>query len=359
MSPNSVVELFPKRQFDFSSLEVGSTQTFDVFENLDVSQFMCATVELRVHDSDVSGGSIAFDLYGDGRTNEEPALNLLTNGPLFASTPIASSGVSFLAYAGRVPGALARLRVQATKTSSNPLRATVSARIVLSASAALDPLSILGALAVWVRADQGITVATGVSAWNDLSGKGVNFSQATAANQPAFIASAINGQPAVRGDGINDMMTASLTQAAPGTQPFFVWCVMRQISWTSNDSAFGQGNAGTGWMLRNRIASPEWDMFNTTHVNGNTAGLVGSYFRHEMLFTNSTSDYLKIGATQTSGANAGNLAGDGTLGLFACPGLAAANIEIAEFFIFFGVPTVQNRADLDAYCTGRYGAGLV
>ncbi len=53
-------------------------------------------------------------------------------------------------------------------------------------------------LALWLRADLGITIGTGVSAWADQSGTGNHVVQATGANQPAFVASGLNGKPVVR-----------------------------------------------------------------------------------------------------------------------------------------------------------------
>lgn len=46
----------------------------------------------------------------------------------------------------------------------------------------------LNGLDLWLRADQGITLASGtdVSAWADQSGGARNFTQGTAANQSAY-----------------------------------------------------------------------------------------------------------------------------------------------------------------------------
>lgn len=63
----------------------------------------------------------------------------------------------------------------------------------------LNPTSLSG-LAAWYRADLGVTVATGVSAWADQSGNGDanrNIAQATAGKQPTLTASdaAYNNKP--------------------------------------------------------------------------------------------------------------------------------------------------------------------
>lgn len=232
-------------------------------------------------------------------------------------------------------------------------------RIQERVGAATTPLTILGSLAWWVRADLGITIGTGVSAWADQSGNGVNFSQGTGAAQPAFIASAVNGQPAVRGDGIDDVLSATWARAAPGTQPFYVWCIFKQVSWVPSDCLLGDFNA-TGFTIEQVGVSPALIQACSSIGNSNAAGTVGSYFRLESQNTNSVADYLKIGATNVTGTNSGNSAGTGTMQLFALGnGSLIGNFEIAEAFAFLGAPTAPQRAALDAYCTARYGAGLV
>lgn len=65
-----------------------------------------------------------------------------------------------------------------------------------------SPVDVSG-LVGWWRADLGITIATGVSAWADQSGTGNHLAQLTPANQPAFTASvaALGGKPALTFNG--------------------------------------------------------------------------------------------------------------------------------------------------------------
>jgi hypothetical protein len=79
-----------------------------------------------------------------------------------------------------------------------------------------SPMQLPGAI-LWVRADQGITIATGVSQWNDLSGSGHNLTQGTGANQPTFVASAKNGFPGVQFNGTSHSLSATFTRAEPHT----------------------------------------------------------------------------------------------------------------------------------------------
>lgn len=229
-----------------------------------------------------------------------------------------------------------------------------------TASAAVTPLTILGSLAWWVRSDLGITIDTNVSGWADQSGNGVNFAQAVGSAQPTLVAGVLNGCDAVRFiNPFDDNMTAAWVRVAPGTQPFYVWSVFTQISWTLNQCVLSDATA-TGFALRARTGSPELRMANATLVNANSAAAVGTPVRCEMQFTNSTSDYLKIISTNTTGASAGNLAGSGTMYLGSnAGGLNYAHIDLYEAFVFLGTPSAGQRAELDTYCTGRYGAGLV
>lgn len=52
-----------------------------------------------------------------------------------------------------------------------------------------------------------ITIATGVSQWNDKSGNARNATQATAAKQPTYSATGLNNLPTIIFDGSNDFLT--------------------------------------------------------------------------------------------------------------------------------------------------------
>lgn len=224
-----------------------------------------------------------------------------------------------------------------------------------------SPLTILGSAAWWVRFDQGVSLNSGnVSQVNDLSGNGVNFTQGTAINQPLFVSSAINNRPAARGDGSNDVLLATWSRSAPGTQPFYIWLICKQITWTVNKIICGDFNGTSGFMNRQRGPSgiPAIQQFNTTHVNENMGGVLGNWYRHEAYYSNSVSDYLKIGSTNATGANAGNTAGTGTMGLLGGAAGTGANVEIAEAFAFLGTPSATQRAWLDAYAYLLYGPTL-
>lgn len=79
---------------------------------------------------------------------------------------------------------------------------------------------------LWLRADLGITLATGVSTWADQSGIGNNFSQADTTKQPVIVNNEVYNKPGIFFDGSNDFMSMTKVSYAPnaGTNSkFFVF----------------------------------------------------------------------------------------------------------------------------------------
>lgn len=77
---------------------------------------------------------------------------------------------------------------------------------------ASSPVKNMDGLALWYEAvmEESIDTAnnaTNISIWHDLGPNKINATQATSGNQPKYIDSAINKLPAIRFDGIDDLMT--------------------------------------------------------------------------------------------------------------------------------------------------------
>jgi hypothetical protein len=91
------------------------------------------------------------------------------------------------------------------------------------------PLRITG-LKLWVKADAGVTAVGGfVSSWADQSGNGNHLVQATAANEPQFVAGEANGLPVVRFDGAGDYV--SFTSRLTNIRSVF-WVIRRSPAMT-------------------------------------------------------------------------------------------------------------------------------
>lgn len=98
-------------------------------------------------------------------------------------------------------------------------------------------------LELWLKADEGITFnGSDVSAWADQSGNGRNATQATASRQPLYVASVINGLPAVQFDGVDTtgtFMSVDLTFLASSSMS--IYAVIRRSSAKNSNFFLGSG----------------------------------------------------------------------------------------------------------------------
>jgi hypothetical protein len=91
--PGVSLALLPKRVFDFGNLRVGITQTMRLVDRIDISQYVDGIIDLRVHATTITGGTIQFELFGDGHTDEDPGAIFLTTSPLFSAPAISAVGL--------------------------------------------------------------------------------------------------------------------------------------------------------------------------------------------------------------------------------------------------------------------------
>ena len=102
-------------------------------------------------------------------------------------------------------------------------------------------------LRMWLKADAVSGVANGgpLSIWLDSGSAGNNVTQSTAGLQPLWLANILNGKPAVRFDGIDDVMAGAKVMA---TNDFTIVAVARAAVDHEIDpeSSFGSSDGGGG-----------------------------------------------------------------------------------------------------------------
>jgi hypothetical protein len=100
-------------------------------------------------------------------------------------------------------------------------------------------------LALWVRADQGVTLSgSAVSAWADCSGNDRHAVQSVPAQQPIFVPDAVQGHPALRFDGVDDCLTFPCpVTKLPGMTIFLVAAALEERS----GGITRAGNAALYW----------------------------------------------------------------------------------------------------------------
>lgn len=157
-------------------------------------------------------------------------------------------------------------------------------------------LPIVSNLGLWLRSDKGITLATGVSAWNDQSGNGNNSTQATGSQQPTYITSdgAANGKPTLSWSGAASQVLVGNYTGSPA-QPYTI-IVVGQTSASAQQATFTTAT-GALQMLGN---AGVWAYYDGTVVSSAVAStslsVVAGVF-------NGASSALYVNNSQTAAAN--------------------------------------------------------
>ena len=83
-------------------------------------------------------------------------------------------------------------------------------------------------LRLWLLSDRGITSNSSgaISQWNDQSGLGNTAAHGSAQRQPSLLMNAVNGRPAIKFDGKDDLLTTSWSQWIKNDYSYFL--VMRK-----------------------------------------------------------------------------------------------------------------------------------
>ncbi len=138
----------------------------------------------------------------------------------------------------------------------------------------------------WLKADAGVVESGGsVSAWNDQTANGRNFTQVNGAQQPTLVANALNGLPVVRFDGANTPNNDRLVLGS-ATTPQSVFIVNQPKFdtnykglagiWGTSGSDFGiRAASSTSWQTPGNSADFSNFGGSTMYINGLVANGFG------------------------------------------------------------------------------------
>jgi len=208
-----------------------------------------------------------------------------------------------------------------------------------------------------------ITIATGVSQWDDKSGNGRNATQATGANQPSVISAALNGKNVIRFDGSNDTLNYDGTFFA--STSYTIHAVVTRRSNKSSNFFMGGTDNNTnknlliGWENNTTFRFAQYSNDIDASVSGYTTpitdlwglGLNTSVGRY--IFRNGTS--ANTNATTTALISyTGAL-----LGAFMSVS-SYYNGDIAEIVATTSVLSTEDRQKMEGYLAHKWGltAGL-
>jgi len=128
-------------------------------------------------------------------------------------------------------------------------------------------------LALWLRADSGVTTTGGaVSAWADQSGNRREAVQETAAKRPVLIPDAVRHRPALRFDGVDDVLAATLPVEGLGGLTIAIVAANAKdyaggATHGENAAIFWPETADWGWVYLSPFQSNVKFRFGTTQPN--------------------------------------------------------------------------------------------
>lgn len=214
---------------------------------------------------------------------------------------------------------------------------------------ALTPLEQILALtpSILLRADLGVTLNSGnVSAWANQGSLGGTFSQGSASLQPAFVASAQNGQPGVGPWTASQVLTSTLDL----THPFTLAICYKQDDTSGAQRAIGSD--GANWFMG--MASAKYRVFSGAYASPDVSVSAGTYVQH--LVTQDTGDvdtYLNGSAVGT-GTTTSEVPTDITIGSSSASG-QVLNGVILQIAAFSRILSAGDIASLTTITAGYFG----
>lgn len=226
-------------------------------------------------------------------------------------------------------------------------------------------------LSLWLRSDLGITLnGSNVSSWADQSGNGRDFTQGTAAAQPAYVSSGgAKNRPYLDFDGVNDYLYRASGWSPTGAQTVII--VFKTDAAPSPGVAagiLGISDAGTGQIDIENIVYSGYTEYNFRFSYG--ANLVGfspldftNYSRWVISYNGSGSatpgnytmykEGASFGSLIASGGSAAFPAGAG-IGFRLDTGVNFFDGKILEIIIYSDQKTGTDLANLVAYIESLY-----
>lgn len=223
----------------------------------------------------------------------------------------------------------------------------------------------LSGLVVWLKADS-ITAANNsqVSSWSDSSGNGNTASQSTVSRQPVYISAAVNSRPALRFNGVNQLIisNSSSTQLSQDLSIFIAFNVtqlgVRQDLLTRAHNA----EFRIGYIVESSPYGVLW-------FHGNGSSFVQSTLRSALttgwktlsiIRDNTSKRYTSYLNGQSPQISSYSLAPAATTNVLTVGGRANGSSEslrgdMAEVIIYNRALSDSDRTKVEAYLSQKYG----
>lgn len=215
----------------------------------------------------------------------------------------------------------------------------------------------------WYRSDQGTTIATGVSQWNDLSGNANHLTQGTGSAQPSLVSNAYNGKPCIRFVSANSQILSKTSTDLIGTGAYTLVTAVKVNSSTGANALFGNTNTGAGTtlflnsgpvrdVLHAGVAAFDGSAIQTTALEVWIA--IRSAASKPSLLINNISQSLSGAATGINAAGGSGLLAVG--GYFSAGVTGFADIDVTEAVLLARDISTPEASRLSGYTRARYGS---
>lgn len=190
-------------------------------------------------------------------------------------------------------------------------------------------------------------ISNRVSVIDDLSQNSRPFNQIAALDQPLLVANEQNGKPTVKFNGINEFM---VTPSFSVSQPFTVYMMMKQVTWTTGDR-FWSGIGASQPIIYQNLSTPRIYLFAGGSNNTFISPTLNTYFILTAVFNN-TSSLLRI----NNGTAATGTPGTQSIGGGIClgannntPPTIFGDVFVGEHFVYSGAHDSETQNSLINY----------
>jgi hypothetical protein len=195
-----------------------------------------------------------------------------------------------------------------------------------------------------------ITIATGVSQWNDKSGGAKHAVQATGGSQPAYLTADQNGLNVLSFNGSSSVMTHTYANSTTNTSIFIVSSVNSQgIGYRGLFSTNGSNSTQT--MVLSDSGDSFWGTYGTVERRSNS-NIEGQGFQILTLIRTTSGNFFRNGSTDGTFADAsgqlGHIGGDAATGQL-------VSGKIAEIIVYNTNITDANRQLNEGYLAWKWG----
>lgn len=193
-----------------------------------------------------------------------------------------------------------------------------------------------------------------VSLWEDLSGNNYDIAQATPADQPTYIASAINGKPSVRFNGSSETLE-SAAFATPFSQPVTMYAVINTVG--TGTQAIIDAATGDRLAFYYDSSNIEWRINAGSGVGFGEVDPTGLAL-FTLYFNGSQSFMYRNGVAEASNINAGTRDyASILLGSFSFGG-SFFNGDIGELVFYDTLHSASDRESNEAFLASKWGITL-